>query len=55
MAEKRSEIIVQFKCLTLPMFPGEAVETMRPNLIAFCIQPAEGIHTRGLRHKFQIR
>jgi glucose-6-phosphate 1-dehydrogenase len=46
MAEKRSEIIVQFKCLPLPMFPGEAVETMRPNLIAFCIQPDEGIHTR---------
>jgi glucose-6-phosphate 1-dehydrogenase len=46
MAEKRSEIIIQFKCLPLPIFPGEAVEKMRPNLIAFCIQPDEGIHTR---------
>jgi glucose-6-phosphate 1-dehydrogenase len=44
---KCTEIVIQFKCPPYPMFsqsPGES--DMAPNVLAFCIQPDEGIHLR---------
>jgi glucose-6-phosphate 1-dehydrogenase len=46
LAEKKTEILVQFKCPPHMMFPLPLNHLMTPNFIAICIQPDEGIHLR---------
>jgi glucose-6-phosphate 1-dehydrogenase len=46
LAEKSSEIIVEFKCPPMTMFPEGPSESVSPNLLALCLQPDEGIHLR---------
>jgi glucose-6-phosphate 1-dehydrogenase len=46
MMEKRSEILVQFKCLPHVLFPGQQECAQTANLLAICLQPDEGIHLR---------
>ncbi len=46
MAEKRSEIVVQFKCPPQVLFPGEQRCGQTANILAICLQPDEGIHLR---------
>ncbi len=43
---KTSEIIIEFRCPPHVMFPLPPGESIRPNLLALCIQPDEGIHLR---------
>jgi glucose-6-phosphate 1-dehydrogenase len=46
MAEKTTEIIIQFRCPPHVMFPQPARQKIKPNLLALFIQPHEGIHQR---------
>lgn len=46
LKEKKSEIIIQFRCPPHVMFPLECGKSMSPNLLAFAIQPGEGMHIR---------
>lgn len=46
LAEKCTEIILEFKNPPNPFFKIPAGETIRPNLLALCLQPDEGIHLR---------
>ena len=46
MAEKTTEVIIQFRCPPHIMFPLPAREKIKPNLLALFIQPHEGIHQR---------
>jgi glucose-6-phosphate 1-dehydrogenase len=46
LAEKCTEIIIQFKCPPLSMFPLPPYEDLTPNVLSICIQPDEGIHQR---------
>jgi glucose-6-phosphate 1-dehydrogenase len=43
LAEKQSQIIIQFKEPPLAMFP---MQTMKPNILALYLQPDEGVHLR---------
>jgi len=43
LAEKQSQIIIQFKEPPLSMFP---MQTMKPNLLVLYLQPDEGVHLR---------
>ncbi len=43
LAEKKSQIIIQFKEPPLAMFP---MQTMKPNLLVLYLQPDEGVHLR---------
>jgi len=43
MAEKQSQIIIQFKEPPLAMFP---MQTMKPNILVLYLQPDEGVHLR---------
>ena len=43
LAEKYSQIIIQFKEPPLAMFP---MQTMKPNMLVLFLQPDEGIHLR---------
>ncbi len=44
---KCTEIVIQFKCPPYPMFSQSPSDSdMAPNVLAFCIQPDEGIHLR---------
>ena len=43
LAEKQSQIIIQFKEPPLSMFP---MQTMKPNLLVLSLQPDEGVHLR---------
>jgi glucose-6-phosphate 1-dehydrogenase len=43
LAEKQSQIIIQFKEPPLAMFPMQA---MRPNMLVLYLQPDEGLHVR---------
>jgi glucose-6-phosphate 1-dehydrogenase len=46
LAEKSTEIIIQFKA---PVASGEAsagIGSMNPNILSFCLQPDEGFHQR---------
>ncbi|MEE9198952.1 MAG: glucose-6-phosphate dehydrogenase [Dehalococcoidia bacterium] len=50
MAEKVSEIVIQFKCPPHMMFsPGPGREPT-PNILGLCIQPDEGVHL-----KFEVK
>jgi len=46
LASKRTEIRIQFKTVPHLMFPMTPGETIRPNALAICIQPDEGMHLR---------
>ncbi len=46
LADKRSEIIIQFKCPPHTLFPVPAGSDLTPNRLALCIQPDEGMHLR---------
>jgi len=43
LAEKQSQIIIQFKEPPLAMFP---MQTMKPNILVLYLQPDEGVHLR---------
>ncbi len=43
LAQKQSQIIIQFKEPPLAMFP---MQTMKPNMLVLYLQPDEGIHLR---------
>lgn len=43
LAEKQSQIIIQFKEPPLAMFP---MQTMKPNMLVLFLQPDEGLHVR---------
>jgi glucose-6-phosphate 1-dehydrogenase len=43
LAEKHSQVIIQFKEPPLAMFP---MQTMKPNMLVLYLQPDEGIHVR---------
>lgn len=43
LAEKQSQIIIQFKEPPLAMFP---MQTMKPNILMLYLQPDEGVHLR---------
>lgn len=43
LAEKQSQIIIQFKEPPLAMFP---MQTMKPNMFVLYLQPDEGLHVR---------
>jgi glucose-6-phosphate 1-dehydrogenase len=43
LAEKQSQIIIQFKEPPLAMFP---MQTMKPNMLVLYLQPDEGLHVR---------
>ncbi len=44
LAEKRSEIVIQFKSAPHLMFPMPEGQGLNPNILALCIQPDEGMH-----------
>ncbi|MFU8773465.1 MAG: glucose-6-phosphate dehydrogenase, partial [Anaerolineales bacterium] len=46
LADKSTEIVIQFKSLTLPSGLSESIGSMHPNFLSFCLQPDEGIHQR---------
>lgn len=46
LAEKCTEVIIQFKCPPRRMFPLPRDYDMRANVLALCLQPDEGIHLR---------
>ncbi|MFQ5409360.1 MAG: glucose-6-phosphate dehydrogenase, partial [Anaerolineales bacterium] len=46
LADKVTEIIVQFKCPPITMFPGVTEDAFTSNVIGLCLQPDEGIHLR---------
>jgi glucose-6-phosphate 1-dehydrogenase len=46
LAQKASEIIIQFKQPPHMMFPVSLEEPLRSNYLALCIQPHEGFHQR---------
>lgn len=46
LAEKATEILVQFKPPPMVMFPERAIEQMDNNYLAICVQPDEGMHLR---------
>ena len=50
MAEKTSEIVIQFKSLPHVMFTQEEAQSITPNVLSICLQPDEGIHL-----KFQVK
>jgi glucose-6-phosphate 1-dehydrogenase len=44
LAEKRSEIVVEFRKTPLRVFDRESCTECSPNILSICIQPDEGIH-----------
>lgn len=46
LADKTTEIAIQFKCPPHNMFPLPENHVPRPNLLSICVQPDEGIHLR---------
>lgn len=46
LAEKATEILIDFKCPPHMMFPLPPEHHLRSNILALCIQPDEGIHLR---------
>jgi glucose-6-phosphate 1-dehydrogenase len=46
LAEKSTEIIVQFKPLSSPSGLRDGIGSMEPNILSFCLQPDEGFHQR---------
>ncbi len=46
LADKTTEILIQFRSVPHLMFPMEPGEQIRPNQLELCIQPDEGVHLR---------
>ncbi len=46
LAEKTTEIVIQFKCPPHLMFPLPPDREITANILALCLQPDEGIHLR---------
>ena len=46
LAEKCTEIVIQFKCPPVRMFPLPTDFEMTANVLGICIQPDEGIHLK---------
>jgi glucose-6-phosphate 1-dehydrogenase len=46
LADKSTEIVIQFKSISLPSGLSESIGSMNPNVLSFCLQPDEGIHQR---------
>jgi glucose-6-phosphate 1-dehydrogenase len=46
LAEKYSEIVIQFKTPPHIMFPMKPGEDIRPNMLVIYLQPNEGVHLR---------
>jgi glucose-6-phosphate 1-dehydrogenase len=46
LAEKSTEIIIQFKPLSRSLGLSDAIGSMDPNVLSFCLQPDEGFHQR---------
>ena len=46
MADKVSEIVIQFRCPPHVMFSADAGEELSPNVLSLCLQPDEGIHLK---------
>ena len=46
LARKSTEIYIQFKSVPHVMFPLPPGQSIRPNALALCLQPDEGIHLR---------
>jgi glucose-6-phosphate 1-dehydrogenase len=46
LADKATEVLIQFKCPPRAMFSLPHVDWCRPNLLSLCIQPDEGIQFR---------
>ena len=46
MAEKVTEIVIQFRRPPHMMFSGASDEELSPNLLAICLQPDEGVHLK---------
>jgi glucose-6-phosphate 1-dehydrogenase len=46
LADKSTEIVIQFKSISLPAGLSESIGSMNPNVLSFCLQPDEGIHQR---------
>ena len=46
LAEKSSEIIIQFKSLAASGELISGISSMNPNILSFCLQPDEGFHQR---------
>ncbi|MEJ2600323.1 MAG: glucose-6-phosphate dehydrogenase [Anaerolineales bacterium] len=46
LAEKSTEIVIQFKPLASTSELGNAIGSMNPNILSFCLQPDEGFHQR---------
>jgi glucose-6-phosphate 1-dehydrogenase len=46
LAEKSSEIVIQFKPLSSPSGLRNGIGSMDPNILSFCLQPDEGFHQR---------
>jgi len=44
LAEKTTEIIIQFKSTHIPSGLRDSIGSMHPNVLAFCVQPDEGFH-----------
>ena len=44
MAEKVTEIVIQFKCPPHVMFSSAPGQEPRPNTLSLCLQPDEGVH-----------
>jgi glucose-6-phosphate 1-dehydrogenase len=46
LAEKRTEVIIQFKAPPTLLFRNAQAPLAMPNILSFCLQPDEGIHQR---------
>jgi glucose-6-phosphate 1-dehydrogenase len=46
LADKTTQVTIQFKSVPHLMFPLPVGETIRPNALFICLQPDEGIHLR---------
>lgn len=46
LADKVSEVVVQFRCPPHLMFPLAPGQDLTPNILAMCLQPDEGIHLK---------
>ncbi|RPI86996.1 MAG: glucose-6-phosphate dehydrogenase [Chloroflexi bacterium] len=46
LAEKSTEIIIQFKAMPFPIGGENRIGSMSPNILSFCLQPDEGFHQR---------
>jgi glucose-6-phosphate 1-dehydrogenase len=44
LADKTTEIIIQFRCPPYLLFPLQPGEDMSANMLAICVQPDEGFH-----------